>query len=225
MTDTVPAADTGLPADQHPDAKLLELRALLVASDARGASYVARLAEVAEFYEPPPIPATLHYRPSDRPHVCAQPGALERCWTARGWQPFYADLEEFTPRARRFLAAGEAYQDDLFSAQARARMREIRAAHASWCAEIREAENAAGVLEPGEALEREDPISAGLVREIGATPARTLEGLAAKARTLLGRRHFAGAPLAVEEPAFLSILHDVERLGAGETSISKRSPA
>lgn len=143
----------------------------------------------------------------------------------RGWRPFYVDLEEFTQRATRFLAAGDAYADDLFPTSARARMREISAAHATWRAAIREAEQAVGVLQPGEALEREDAIAADLVHEIGATPALTFEGLAAKARTLLGRRHFADAPTSVEEPAILSILHDVERLGADDQSTSKRSAA
>lgn len=108
--------------------------------------------------------------------------------------------------------------------RARARIREIGAAHAALVDAIRLAEQAAGVLEPREALDREIEISAKLVHEIATLPARTLEGLAAKARTALGRtRKITAEPIADEDPYVLSILHDVERLGAGDATASKRS--
>lgn len=162
MSDTKPAAALGLPsattfdrrsfiatlasagvltagvelpatAAEHSDARLIEMVALHDASQARQDEYDRQVDEAFERYQAPPIPEALFQREEEPRYVVSSSQALE-AQADDAPRYYYSDgIEDLTHVPQRYAEAGEAISHpSIFIEEARARVRQIKAAHEAW---------------------------------------------------------------------------------------------
>ena len=170
----------------HPDAELIALGAQLSTARGRRDELNRQADEAADRYEMPDIPEALCWRRSDFSGVWIDRNrslALYGEGADARW--VYADQEEIDS-LRENLAimraaevAGETWRT---SPQDIARVEEILAASEAWNAEIKAAEDRAGITALQQASARADDLVDRLQRRLVATRARTAAGFAAKAR-------------------------------------------
>lgn len=215
MSDTMPAAATGLPsttafdrrsflatlaaagvmtagaeaiadAAEHPDADLLKWVALYNASEARQDEYDRQVDEAFQRYQPPPIPEALFLREEEPRYVISTSHALNAQRDDAPRYYFCEGLKDLTYGAQRYAEIGEAFSHpSIFTEEARARVREIKSAHEAWKAAVAVAEGAAGVTAPRAAGDAESKIMDDLTEKIALMRAATVEGIRAKARFAL----------------------------------------
>ena len=175
-----PAASDAPGVAEHPDAKLLEVIEQHAEHKAAQRAYDELADEAMDRYVSPPIPETLYWRKGDFLSVCfdrsrlpiyiidgveqhvydERKGLRDLLELRKGW-----DRESGFPNHTRPIARAE----------------EILAAMDVWEADIKRAEDAAGITGPTLAAKLEESVLADLQRTIVLTPALTLEGLARKA--------------------------------------------
>ncbi len=210
MTDPVPAAAPGLPAfdrraflatlaaagvmsvgaeppnfaADHPDAPLLAMVALHASHVAREHAFDVLMKEACRQFVSPAIPEALRWRPSDFMSVCFDRARLSvfvidgretHVYEDRGCLEGLAEitaLRQADPGQYSFCRGDIARAEELFAAMD------------AYEADIARAEAAAGITAAVIQSEREARIVAGLLRGIVLAPARTADGLAAKARIL-----------------------------------------
>ena len=268
MTDTVPAAATGSPsfdrrsflstliaagvlsagtvlpataADEHPDAELLELGAVLVAAEARRDAFDREVDEALDRCERPKIPEALYWRRSDFMTVCVDRNRrLAQYGEGDDTRWVYEDKPEITSLREHLavLKAADIANDGWgTSAQSIARHEEILAAHEVWNAEIAAAEARAGYTKAAEGSAREDASINSLQRRIISIAAHTMAGLAVKSRAAATCWGYDPIALLVRTPTGLadlpadmgdadpsvwamSIIIDAMKLGATSAPVS-----
>lgn len=144
----------------------------------------------AEQMDPTPDPPSgLWFRPHDFPAICDDPAKLATYKIEGAFVGVYEAKEDLTVWAARYWDKGDGHNHYELSLANVIRLKEIVSAHGAWQAEIKAAEEAAGVTANMRAAERADAQVQALTREMIAIPSETTAGLIAKARAAAAIKH------------------------------------